>query len=44
MEDDENQLTPIITDEGYTFMYIKHNNLYRQNNNTQGRGMKRKGG
>ena len=30
MEDDENQLTPIITDDGYTFLYVKHNNLYRQ--------------
>jgi hypothetical protein len=30
MEDDENQLTPCITDEGYTFLYVKHNNLYRQ--------------
>jgi len=28
MEDDENQLTPCITDEGYTFLYVKHNNLY----------------
>ena len=28
MEDDENQLTPVITDDGYTFLYIKHNNLY----------------
>lgn len=28
MEDDENSLTPVITDDGYTFMYIKHNNLY----------------
>lgn len=30
MEDDENQLTPVITDDGYTFLYVKHNNLYRQ--------------
>ena len=30
MEDDENQLTPCITDEGYTFLYVKHNNLYCQ--------------
>lgn len=27
-EDDEGQLTPIITDDGYTFLYVKHNNLY----------------
>jgi AP-1 complex subunit mu len=26
-EDDESNLTPIITDHGYTFIYIKHNNL-----------------
>jgi len=26
-EDDENALTPIITDHGYTFVYIRHNNL-----------------
>lgn len=31
MEDDESQLTPVITDDGYTFLYVKHNNLYRQN-------------
>jgi hypothetical protein len=30
MEDDENQLTPVITDDGYTFLYVKHNNLYRE--------------
>jgi len=30
MEDDENQLTPCITDDGYTFLYVKHNNLFRQ--------------
>jgi len=28
MEDDENQLTPCITDDGYTFLYVKHNNLF----------------
>jgi len=28
MEDDESQLTPVITDDGYTFLYVKHNNLY----------------
>ena len=28
MEDDENALTPVITDDGYTFLYVKHNNLY----------------
>lgn len=27
-EDDEGQLTPVITDDGYTFLYVKHNNLY----------------
>lgn len=27
-EDDEGTLTPVITDDGYTFLYIKHNNLY----------------
>lgn len=32
MEDDENSLTPVITDDGYTFLYVKHNNLYRQKN------------
>jgi len=26
-EDDENQLTPIITDEGTTYVYIRHNNI-----------------
>lgn len=26
-EDEETQLTPVITDDGYTFIYIKHNNL-----------------
>lgn len=26
-EDEESQLTPIITDHGYTFVYIRHNNL-----------------
>ena len=30
MEDDENQLTPCITDDGYTFLYVKHNNLFCQ--------------
>jgi len=28
MEDEESALTPIITDDGVTFVYIKHNNLY----------------
>lgn len=28
MEDEEAQLTPVITDDGYTFVYIKHKNLY----------------
>jgi len=27
-EDDEAQLSPIITDEGYTYVYIKHQNIY----------------
>lgn len=27
LEDDESQLTPIITDEGNTFVYIRHNNI-----------------
>jgi AP-1 complex subunit mu len=27
-EDEETVLTPVITDEGYTFVYIRHNNLY----------------
>ncbi len=27
LEDDESQLTPIITDEGITFVYIRHNNI-----------------
>lgn len=26
-EDEEGNLTPVITDHGYTFIYIKHNNL-----------------
>ncbi len=30
MEDDENQLTPCITDDGYSFLYVKHNNLFCQ--------------
>jgi hypothetical protein len=29
-EDEESSLTPVITDDGITFIYIKHNNLYRQ--------------
>lgn len=45
MEDDENQLTPVITDDGYTFLYVKHNNLYRQRTGRMqggegGRGLK----
>ena len=32
-EDEENILKPVITDDGYTFLYIKHNNLLRNNNN-----------
>ena len=28
-EDEEAQLTPVITEDGITFIYIKHNNLYR---------------
>ena len=27
-EDDESTLTPVITDDGVTFLYIKHNNIY----------------
>jgi len=28
LEDEESTLTPIITDDGITFVYIRHNNLY----------------
>lgn len=27
-EDEESSLTPVITDDGITFVYIKHNNIY----------------
>lgn len=27
-DDEETVLTPVITDDGYTFVYIKHNNLF----------------
>lgn len=28
LHDDENELKPVITDDGISFIYIKHNNLY----------------
>jgi AP-1 complex subunit mu len=28
IEDEEVQLTPVLTDNGYTYMYVRHNNLY----------------
>eukprot|EP00823_Brevimastigomonas_motovehiculus_P001328 TRINITY_DN11851_c0_g1_i1.p1 TRINITY_DN11851_c0_g1~~TRINITY_DN11851_c0_g1_i1.p1 ORF type:complete len:424 (+),score=70.72 TRINITY_DN11851_c0_g1_i1:50-1321(+) len=28
LEDDETQLNPVIQEDGYTFIYIRHNNLY----------------
>jgi hypothetical protein len=28
LESDESDLRPVIVDDGFTFVYIKHNNLY----------------
>ncbi len=28
LEDEEAQMKPVFTDDGYTFMYVRHTNLY----------------